>query len=29
VGAPKAEGKQGFDFDLLVKIVQLFKVDEY
>jgi len=29
VGAPKVEGKQGYDFDLLVKIVQLFKVDEY
>lgn len=29
VGAPKAEGKQGYDFDLMVKIVQLFKVDDY
>ena len=29
VGASKVEGKPGYDFDLQVKILQLFKVDEY
>ncbi len=29
IGAPKPDGKPGYDFDLQVKILQLFKVDEY
>lgn len=29
VGGPRGEGRSGIDFDVQVKILQLFKVDEY
>lgn len=28
-GEPKADGKSGYDFDMQVKIIQLFKTDDY